>query len=391
MSELFPDYRSPWETDDQALLRKHAAEFFRKEATPNQVRWAAQHQVDREFWTKAGAAGLLCLDIAEEYGGGGGNFGHEAIVQQEIAYAHDTAFGFAVHSTIVAHYIAAYATEDQKKRWLSKCASGESVLAIAMTEPGTGSDLANIATTAKLSDDGSHYLLNGAKTFITGGALADLVLVVCRTAASTPENRRGGLSILCVDTTSPGYSVGRKLQKIGLKASDTAELSFDNVRVPVEDRLGEEGEGFNYLTHNLAQERLTIALQSSAAAQAALRHALDYVKDRNIFGKPLAAFQNTKFVLAECATDVEAIVLMADRALELHDSGDLTVADAAKVKLFCTEGAGRVIDKCLQLHGGYGYVTEYPIARLYADTRVSRIYGGTSEVMKTIIAKSLGI
>ena len=185
--------------------------------------------------------------------------------------------------------------------------------------------------------------------------------------------------------------MGRKLQKIGLKASDTAELSFDNVRVPVEDRLGEEGEGFNYLTHNLAQERLTIALQSSAAAQAALRHALDYVKDRNIFGKPLAAFQNTKFVLAECATDVEAIVLMADRALELHDSGDLTVADAAKVKLFCTEGAGRVIDKCLQLHGGYGYVTEYPIARLYADTRVSRIYGGTSEVMKTIIAKSLGI
>ena len=215
--------------------------------------------------------------------------------------------------------------------------------------------------------------------------------MVCRTAPSTPEDRRAGLTILVVDTTSEGFAVGRKIEKIGLKASDTAELSFTDVTVPVADRLGDEGAGFSYLTHNLAQERLSIALGGSATAAAALQHAIAYVKERKVFGKPVAAFQNTKFVLAECATEVEAIQLMADRALELHDAGELTVADAAKAKLFCTEAAGRVIDKCLQLHGGYGYILEYPIARLYADTRVSRIYGGTSEVMKTIIAKDLGL
>jgi acyl-CoA dehydrogenase len=263
--------------------------------------------------------------------------------------------------------------------------------AIAMTEPGAGSDLANIQTRAVLSADGTHYVLNGAKTFITGGALADLILVVARTSPLDLADRRAGLSLLCVDSASDGFSVGRMLKKIGMKASDTAELSFTDVTVPVGNLLGEEGEAFSYLSHNLVQERLGIAVDGAAGAAAALRFASDYVAQRKVFGKLVADFQNTKFVLAECATEVAAAQLMADRALELHDAGELTGADAAKAKLFCTEVADRVIDKCLQLHGGYGYILEYPIARLYADARVSRIYGGTNEVMKSIIAKSIGL
>ena len=266
MSELFPDYRSPWETDDQALLRKHAAEFFRKEATPNQDRWAAQHQVDREFWTKAGAAGLLCLDIAEEYGGGGGNFGHEAIVQQEIAYAHDTAFGFAVHSTIVAHYIAAYATEDQKKRWLSKCASGESVLAIAMTEPGTGSDLQAVRTTAVR--DGGHYVINGSKTFISNASHCDLLVIVAKT---DPSQGSKGISLLVAETENlPGFERGRVLDKIGQHGQDTRELSFTDMRVPAANLLGGvEGQGFYQLMGQLQRERLILGVGGVAVAEAA--------------------------------------------------------------------------------------------------------------------------
>lgn len=378
--------------EEHEAFRKVVRDFINREVVPVHHEWEEQGHPPREFYNRLGELGILGIEAPEEFGGGGSeSFKFTAIVTEEAARAGVTFGSYSVHSNLILPYLVEYATEEQKKRWLPGFVSGEIMTAIAMTEPGTGSDLANIATTAKLSEDGEYYTLNGSKTFITGGALADLILVVCRTASSTSDNRRAGLTILCVDTTSEGFSVGRKLEKIGLKASDTAELSFDNVRVPVTDRLGEEGEGFNYLTHNLAQERLTIALQASASAQAALQHGINYVKERVIFGKPLSSFQNSKFVLAECATEVDAIVLMADRALELHDEGQLSVPDAAKAKLFCTEGAGRVIDKCLQLHGGYGYVTEYPIARLYADTRVSRIYGGTSEVMKTIIAKSLGI
>lgn len=313
------------------------------------------------------------------------------VVAEETSAAGVTFGSYSVHTNLILPYLIEYGSAEQKQRWLPGFCSGDIMFAIAMTEPGTGSDLANISTTAKLSEDGSHYILDGAKTFITGGALADRDLVVCRTSPFDAQNRRSGLSILVVDTTSEGYSVGRKLAKIGLKASDTAELSFNSVRVPVEDRLGEEGAGFSYLTHNLAQERLTIAIGASATAAAAVQHALAYTKERDVFGKPVASFQNTKFVLAECSADVEAIRQFVDRALELHNAGELSVPDAARVKLFATETAGRVIDKCLQLHGGYGYILEYPIARLYADTRVSRIYGGTNEVMKTIIAKDLGL
>ena len=378
--------------EDHEAFRKTIRDFIAKEVAPVHHDWEVQGHPPRDFYRRLGELGVLGIQVPEEYGGGGEkSFKFSAVVGEETAAAGVTFGSFSVHTNLILPYLLEYANDEQKQRWLPGFASGDIMFAIAMTEPGTGSDLANIATSAKLSEDGSHYVLNGAKTFITGGALADRILVVCRTAPSTQENRRAGLSILVVDTAAEGFAVGRKIEKIGLRASDTAELSFTDVKVPVEDRLGEEGAGFSYLTHNLAQERLTIALGASATAAAALQHALAYVKERNVFGKPVAAFQNTKFVLAECATEVEAIQLMADRALELHDAGELSVPDAAKVKLFCTEAAGRVIDKCLQLHGGYGYVLEYPIARLYADTRVSRIYGGTSEVMKTIIAKDLGL
>lgn len=378
--------------EDHEAFRATVRDFIAKEVAPVHESWEEDGHPPRDFYRRLGELGILGIQVPEEFGGGGEkSLKFNVVVAEEIAAAGASFGSQSVHSNLILPYLLEYANEDQKSRWLPGFASGDLMFAIAMTEPGTGSDLANIATTAKLSEDGTHYVINGAKTFITGGALADRILVVCRTSPSTPEDRRRGLSMLVVDTSTPGFSVGRKIKKIGLKTSDTAELSFVDVKVPVEDLLGVEGDGFSYLTHNLAQERLTIAFGAASSASAALRFAIDYVLDRKVFGKPVAAFQNTKFVLAECATDVDAIQLMVDNALECHDRGTLTIADAAKAKLFCTETAGRVIDKCLQLHGGYGYVTEYPIARLYADTRVTRIYGGTSEVMKTIIAKDLGL
>ena len=378
--------------EDHEAFRATVRDFIAKEVTPVHEKWEEDGHPPRDFYRRLGELGVLGIQVPEEYGGGGEkSLKFNVVVAEEVAAAGASFGSQSVHTNLILPYLLEYANEEQKSRWLPGFASGDLMFAIAMTEPGTGSDLANIATTAKLSEDGTHYVVNGSKTFITGGVLADRVLVVCRTAPSTAENRRTGLSILVIDTSSPGYSVGRKINKIGLKTSDTAELSFVDVKVPVEDRLGEEGDGFSYLTHNLAQERLTIAFGAAATASAALRFAIDYVKDRKVFGKPVAAFQNTKFVLAECATEVDAIQLVSDNALECHDRGTLTIPDAAKAKLFCTEAAGRVIDKCLQLHGGYGYITEYPIARLYADTRVTRIYGGTSEAITTTTPTQLGL
>ncbi len=260
-----------------------------------------------------------------------------------------------------------------------------------MTEPGTGSDLAGIRTTATLSEDGTHYVLNGSKTFISGARNSELCVVAARTSPATAEDRRAGLSLLVVPTNSAGFAFGRKLDKIGHLASDTNELTFTDVRVPVENLLGQEGAGFSYLGQNLPRERLSMGVEAVSRATAAIEFALAYTKERTVFGKPVASFQNTKFVLAECKTEVAAAQAMVDKGLELEDTDELTAADAARIKLFCTEVAGRVIDKCLQLHGGYGYIREYPIARLYADTRVNRIYGGTSEVLKTIIAKDMAV
>ena len=377
-------------SEDHEAFRATIRDFIAKEVAPVYEQWEEAGHPPRDFYTKLGDLGVFGITVPEEYGGAGEtSFKYSAVISEECARA-GVSFGSAgVHTNLVLPYILKFGSEEQKKRWLPGFMSGETMTAIAMTEPGTGSDLAGIQTSARL--DGDHYVLNGAKTFITGGVLADMMLVVARTSPATPENRRGGLSILCVDTKSEGYAVGRKLQKIGLRTSDTGELSFTDVRVPVEDLLGEEGRAFEYLTHNLVEERLAIAVGAYASAAAAVQFALGYVKDRKVFGQPVAGFQNTKFVLAECATEVEAAEAMVDRAMDLYDEGDLTVADAAKAKLFCTEVQQRVVDKCLQLHGGYGYILEYPIARLYTDARVSRIYGGTSEVLKTIVAKSLGL
>ncbi|MEU8799849.1 acyl-CoA dehydrogenase family protein [Spirillospora sp. NPDC048819] len=376
--------------EDHEAFRETIRSFIEAEVAPVYGEWEDAGHPPRGFYNKLGELGVFGIQVPEEYGGAGEtSFKYQAVVSEECARAGVSFGGYGVHVNLVLPYVLKYGSEEQKKRWLPPFVSGDMMTAIAMTEPGTGSDLAGMQTTAKR--DGDHYVLNGAKTFITGGVLADRVLVVARTSPATPENRRAGLSILAVDTKSEGYAVGRKLEKIGLRSSDTAELSFTDVRVPVEDLLGEEGRGFEYLTHNLAEERLGIATSSYASAAAAVEFARRYVQDRTVFGKTVSSFQNTKFVLAECATEVEAARSLVDRCIEALDAGELTPADAAVCKLFCTEVQARVVDKCLQLHGGYGYILEYPIARLYADARVTRIYGGTSEVLKTIIAKDIQV
>ncbi|MCP2288734.1 acyl-CoA dehydrogenase family protein [Nocardia amikacinitolerans] len=383
--------RTVFEADHEAF-RETVRSFIESEVVPEYDKWYADGIVPRDFYRKLGELGVFGIEVPTEYGGAGiESFSFQAVLTEEIARAAVSFGGSSVHVSLCLPYLKALATEEQKQRWLPGFVSGDIMFAIAMTEPGTGSDLAGIRTTATLSADGTHYVLNGAKTFITGGVHADRVIVCARTAPSTAEDRRHGLSLLAVDTSSPGYSVGRKLDKLGLKVSDTAELTFTDVRVPVEDLLGEEHRGFSYLGQNLPQERLSIAVGAYAQAKAAVRFAHQYTRDRLVFAKPVASFQNTKFELAACRAEVDAAEAVVDRALAAHDRGELTAADAASAKLFCTETASRVIDRCLQLHGGYGYITEYPIARLYADNRVNRIYGGTSEVMRMIIAKDMGL
>jgi long-chain-acyl-CoA dehydrogenase len=378
--------------EDHEAFRQVLRDFIEAEVTPHYQEWYDAGIVPRDFYYKLAELGLFGIEVPEEYGGAGlTSFKYSAIETEEIARAGVSFGGSGVHVALCLPYIMKLGTEEQKKRWLPKFISGEMMFAIAMTEPGTGSDLAGMKTTAKLSADGSHYVLNGAKTFITGGVHADRVIVCARTAPAKEDDRRFGISLLVVDTKSEGYAVGRKLDKLGLKVSDTAELSFADVKVPAEDLLGEEHRGFSYLGQNLPQERLSIAIGAYAQAAAAVEFTKKYTQDRNIFGKPVASFQNTKFELAACKAEVDAAQAVADRALEAHDARELTAAEAASAKLFCTEVASRVIDRCLQLHGGYGYINEYPIARLYADNRVNRIYGGTSEVMKTIIAKDMGL
>lgn len=375
-------------TADHEVFRAAARQFLAKEVVPHFPEWEAAGLVPRDVFRRIAELGVLGIQIPEEYGGGGvDSFLYNAVWAEETQRAFVNIGGLSVHMNVVLPYFLKYANEEQKRRWLPGMAAGDLLAAIAMTEPGTGSDLAGMATTAEKRGD--HYLLNGAKTFITGGINADLVIVVARTGKG--ENRRDGLSLLVVERDMAGFSRGRNLDKIGLKTQDTAELFFADVRVPVANVLGAEGEAFTYLTGNLPQERLAIAVAAAAAAEAALATTLEYVRNRKAFGTTVASFQNTKFELASCAIDIEAGRALVDRALAEHDAGELSAADAAKVKVFCTELQARVVDRCLQLHGGYGYMREYPIARLYADARVTRIYGGTTEVLKTIVAKSLGL
>ncbi|HEY1442659.1 MAG TPA: acyl-CoA dehydrogenase family protein [Mycobacterium sp.] len=386
MSDLFPDYRAPWETDDHRLLRKHAAAFFHKEATPNQERWAKQHQVDRDFWTKAGAAGLLCLEVGEEFGGSAGNFAHDIVVQQELTLSGDTAFGYGVHSTICAHYISAFGTDEQKKRWLPKAVTGESVLGIAMTEPGTGSDLQSVRTTAVR--DGDEYVINGSKTFISNGSHCDVLIVVAKT---DPTQGAKGISLIVAEVDDlPGFERGRVLEKIGQHGQDTRELSFTDMRVPVGNLLGGlEGQGFYQLMKQLPRERLSIAIGGVAMAEAAVNEAIAYAKERQVFGQSILDYQNTKFTLAECKADVLAGKTLIDHCVQRYLDGTLDAATASMAKLWATEMQCKVVDKCLQIFGGYGYVMEYPIARMYASARVQKIYGGTNEIMKELIGRTL--
>jgi acyl-CoA dehydrogenase len=378
--------RSSWMNDDLDAFRELAHSFCQKELAPNYERWAAARQVDRDLWRKAGEIGLLCLSIPEEYGGGGGTFAHETVLIEEQTYAGDDAWGNTVHSGIVAHYVNGYGTEEQKRRWLPKLASGELVGAIAMTEPGTGSDLQNVKTRA--IRDGDEYVINGAKTFITNGLQAELIIVVAKT---DPGEKARGVSLIVVETEgAEGFRRGRVLDKVGLKGQDTAELFFDDVRVPVANLLGsDEGLGFVQLMQQLPQERLLIAVGAVAAMESAVELTVRYTKERTAFGREVFKFQNTKFKLAECATEVNVCKAYIDQCVERHLKGELDVTGAAMAKLWSTDRLSIVADECLQLFGGYGYMNEYPISRIWTGARVQRIFGGTNEIMKEIISRTL--
>jgi long-chain-acyl-CoA dehydrogenase len=378
--------RSSWLDADLDSFRELAHSFCQKELAPNNERWSAAKQVDRELWRKAGEVGLLCLSIPEEYGGGGGTFAHEAVLLEEQARAGDDAWGNSVHSGIVAHYVNSCGTEEQKRRWLPALASGELVGAIAMTEPGTGSDLQNVKS--KAIRDGDHYVLNGAKTFITNGAQAELIVVVAKT---DPGEAAKGVSLVVVETEKvTGFRRGRVLDKIGMHGQDTSELFFDDVRVPVENLLGGvEGQGFVQLMQQLPQERLIIAVAAVAAMEVAIEQTVRYTKERTAFGREIFNFQNTRFKLAECVTELAVAKAFLDQCVERHLKADLDVTGAAMVKWWTTDRLSRVADECLQLFGGYGYMNEYPIARAWTSARVQRIYGGTNEIMKEIISRTL--
>lgn len=386
MSALITDHSPAWQDEDQAELRKLARAFFRAEITPHQARWDEQHHVDRKIWNKVGDAGLLLLDVPEEYGGGGGTFGHEAVIAQELAHAHDTALGHMIHSTIVSHYILAFGSEEQKKTWLPRLATGESVIGIAMTEPGTGSDLQRVSTTAKR--DGDHYLVNGSKTFISNATHMDLLVLVARTSSAKGAK---GISLIVLELDAlQGFERGRVLHKIGQHGQDTRELSFTDVRVPVTNLLGEEeGQGFYQLMQQLPRERLIIGVSAVAAAEAALLETIAYTKERTAFGQPIFDFQNTRFELASLTTKTLAARAFIDECIAKVEAGTLDPATASMAKLLGSEVQGEVVDRCLQLFGGYGYMTEYPIARMYASARVQRIYGGTSEIMRELIGRAL--
>ena len=378
-----------WTDEDIDRWRDTVVRFVDDELVPGDEAARKRGHVGHEIWRRAGALGLLCTDIPEAWGGGGGDFRHEAVLGEECARRALSGWGRSVHS-IVAHYFLNHGTEAQKQRYLPRLARGEIVGAIAMTEPGAGSDLQGIRTRAvkQAEGEGGHYLLNGSKTFITNGFLAEVVLVVCKT---DPSQRASGTSILIVDTVDcEGFRVGRVLDKLGLKAQDTSELFFDNVRVPVANLLGgAEGQGFYQLMGDLPYERMIIAVSAVATMEGALAATLAYVNERQAFGKPIAQFQNTRFKLAEVATQVTVGRAFVDRCVQQLVAGTLDTATASMAKLWASETQGRVIDECLQLFGGYGFMNEYLITRMYADARVQRLYGGTSEIMKEVIARAL--
>jgi alkylation response protein AidB-like acyl-CoA dehydrogenase len=382
--------RRHYDAEHRAFAQAFRA-FADKSIVPNYLGYEEAGITPREVFLEAGGNGFLGMAIPERYGGGGvDDFRFNQVLGEQIAAAGigGSGLGLSLHNDICLPYFLDCTTDEQKQRWLPGIASGELITAVAMTEPGAGSDLNGIRTAARR--DGDSYVVNGSKTFITNGINADLVITAVRTGHS-PDDRRGGTSLLILERGMPGFERGRNLAKLGMHSQDTAELIFTDVRVPVGNRLGEEGAGFRYLTAKLPQERMSIAIAGLAEAAAAFTETLRYVQDRTAFGTPVGSFQNTKFVLADIATEIDVAQAYVDRCIDRLNSGELSAADASKAKYFCTELQGRVIDRCLQLHGGYGYMTEYPIARRYADARVTRIYGGTSEIMKSVISKSIGL
>jgi len=383
---MSPD-RSPWIDDELAMLDEQASRFIEKELVPRSEQWDRDGRVDRADWRKAAEAGLLCASIPIEYGGGGGTLAHEAVIHQALSRAGlggSIGTGNAIHSAIVAHYILAYGTEEQKQRWLPAMARGERLAAIAMTEPGAGSDLQRVRTRAEAVQGG--WLLSGAKTFISNGQTADLIVVVARTG----EEGGKGVSLLVVDTeNADGFRRGRNLEKLGMHGQDTSELFFDDVFISSDNLLGTEGGGFVQLMHQLAWERTIIALDAVVNMERAVTLTTKYVRDRKAFGQSIFDFQNTRFVLADCATQATVGRAFVDSLMVKLLAGQLDPVTAAKAKLWCTETQCRVIDACQQLFGGYGYMTEYPIAQMFADARVSRVYGGANEIMKMIIARAL--
>lgn len=372
---------------EHEMFRESFRTFLDRHVAPHHDQWEKDKLVDRDVWQEAGKQGFLGMAVPEEFGGGGvDDFRYNTIITEEIIAKRYSGLGFSLHNDVVAPYLLRLTTEEQKQRWLPKFCSGELISAIAMTEPGTGSDLQGIKTRAV--KEGDHYILNGAKTFITNGIHADLVIVVAQT---DPEKGALGFSLLVVERGMEGFERGRKLDKIGLDAQDTAELSFTDVKVPAENLLGEEGQGFIYLMQNLPQERISIAIMAAAAMEAVLDVTLQYTKERKAFGKPIGSQQNSRFLLAELSTEATVVRMMVDEFIRLHLDEKLTVEQAAMAKWYSTEKQVHLIDRCLQLHGGYGYMREYDVARAYLDARVQTIYGGTTEIMKEIIGRSMGV
>ncbi len=386
MTEILNVPRPAWMSEDVVLLEEQTRRFLATEFVPHLDKWHDEHAYPREVWTKAGAAGLLCAAMPEEYGGAGGTFAHEAVIDREYSLAGFDSFGAPLHSGIVAPYILHYGTEEQKRRWLPKLATGELIGAIAMSEPGTGSDLQGVRTTAKRSGNG--YVLNGSKTFITNGQHANLIIVVAKT---DPKEGAKGVSLMVVETgDASGFRRGRKLKKLGLDSADTSELFFEEVALPAESLLGtEEGQGFYQLMKELPQERLIVSVNAVAMMERALALTVDYVRQRQAFGKKIIDFQNTQFVLAECKSEATVAKVFVDHCIERHVKGELDTVTASMAKYWLTDQLGKIIDRCLQLFGGYGYMDEYPISRMYRDARVMRIYAGTNEIMKLMIARSL--
>jgi acyl-CoA dehydrogenase len=375
-------------TEEHVAFRKAFKQFVDREITPNQQRWREQGQVDRDVWRKAGAQGFLCPWLEERYGGPGADFLCSVVIMEELARIYESGLAMALHSDIIVPYIHAFGTEEQKQKWLPGCASGELVTAIGMTEPGTGSDLAAVATTAV--KDGDDYVLNGSKTFISNGQLCDLVIVVAKTDPN-PENAHKGISLFVVEAGRKGFTKGKRLHKMGMASQDTSELFFEDCRVPAANRLGAEGAGFMMLMQKLQQERLCVAIGAVAGAEQVVADTIAYTKERKAFGKPISKFQNTQFKLVECVGKVEVGRAYVDKVVAEHVAGKYLVKECSIAKFWTTDMAQEVIDDCLQFFGGYGYMLEYPVTRAFMDARVQRIYAGTNEIMKVIVAKQLGL